>query len=269
MAVISKFRDNELNFHHTFDEKPDSKNFFMHAHDVFEILYVVQGKGTFRVEGVPYELCSGGVYITRPAETHHISIDENSAYERMAIHFTGSAVLPFDRKGLLLSPFDDRSLGRMNDIGTNLPDKEFFGTCFNRISSTAPFGHDKIISYLLPVLNEIGSSFCIAQNTPEQKVTVSSDLVDYINRHLFEDLSLDKISERFFISKSQVNRAFKKATGSSVWDYIVIKRLLSARGAIREGTPINEAFRASGFKDYSTFWRAYKSHFNCSPKDDS
>lgn len=269
MPVISTYRDKELYFHHSYDECPDPDKFFMHAHDVFEILYVVSGKGYFRVEGVPYELQPGGLYITRPAETHHISIDRSIPYERMAIHFSPATVFSFDKSGELLRPFNNRPLGRMNYFRSDLLDKDFCKRCFDRMDAGASFGHEKIFSYLLPVLNEILDSFDAAGNCTDSGQAASSELVDYINRHLFEELSLDKISERFFISKSQVNRAFRRATGSSVWDYVVIKRLLSARSAIREGTPISDAFRASGFKDYSTFWRAYKNRFGCSPKDDA
>ncbi len=268
MPVISRFRDNELYFHHTFDEKPDPEKFIMHAHDAYEILYVISGSGTFGAEGMHYEINPGGVYITRPAETHHIGIESNTPYERMAIHFSQDTVLPFDKSGELLRAFNDRAHGRLNYF-EQLPDGEFFKKCFNRMDEGAAFGRERIVAYLIPVLNEIRNYFDTSQKNYDTTQTASSELVDYINRHLFEDLSLDKISERFFISKSQVNRAFRKATGSSVWEYVVIKRLLSARNAIREGVPINDAFRSSGFKDYSTFWRAYKNHFGCSPKDDA
>lgn len=269
MSVISRFRDNELYFHHTYDEKPNPEKFMMHAHDAYEILYVISGGGSFGVEGTHYKIKQGGLFITRPAETHHMVIDSNVPYERMAIHFSQDTVLPFDKTGELLRAFDDRAQGRLNCF-EQLSDADFCKKCFDRMDEGAAFGRQRIISYLLPVLNEIRSCFDESLESHDKaEKSASSELVDYINRHLFEELSLDKISERFFISKSQVNRSFRKATGSSVWEYVVIKRLLSARNAIKEGVPINEAFRSSGFKDYSTFWRAYKNHFGCTPKDDT
>ena len=267
MAVISKFRNKELYFHHSFDETPDTEKFVMHAHDVFEILYVISGSGSFSAEGTFYDIKPGGLYITRPAEAHYIVIDSDQPYERMAIHFSPDTLLPFDKTGELLRAFNERERGRYNCFEDS-SDMEFCKKCFDRIDEGTSFGRERIIAYLLPILNEIRNFFDATRKVEDTPQTAASELVDYINRHLFEDLSLDKISKHFFISKSQVNRSFRKATGSSVWEYVVIKRLLSARNFIREGVPINEAFSSSGFKDYSTFWRAYKNHFGCSPKDD-
>ena len=50
-------------------------------------------------------------------------------------------------------------------------------------------------------------------------------LVAYINSNLAGDLSLDALSDRFYLSKSQLGRLFKQATGSSIWEYVLIKRL--------------------------------------------
>ena len=80
-------------------------------------------------------------------------------------------------------------------------------------------------------------------------------------------LSLDHLSERFFISKSHLNRMFKKATGTTAWDYIVVKRLLMARSLLSEGMVPTDVYLKCGFRDYTTFFRAYKKHFGSTPKE--
>lgn len=44
--------------------------------------------------------------------------------------------------------------------------------------------------------------------------------IDYIMRHLDEDLSLDAISAHFFISKYHFSRIFKEETGESIYSFI-------------------------------------------------
>ena len=95
-----------------------------------------------------------------------------------------------------------------------------------------------------------------------------SQLIDYINKNLYEPLSLSRLSDKFFLSQSQLNRLFKKATGTSVWEYITIKRLIAARNRIRVGEHSGKVCISCGFKDYSSFYRMYKNRFGVSPKQD-
>ena len=83
-----------------------------------------------------------------------------------------------------------------------------------------------------------------------------------------EELSLDLLAKRFFLSKSYLNQQFRQATGTTIWDYVLLKRLMQARSAIRSGVPATEAFRARGFNDYSSFYRRYKGRFGVAPNAD-
>ena len=88
----------------------------------------------------------------------------------------------------------------------------------------------------------------------------------YVNKHLFEELSVPILAKQFFMSTSQFNRVFKQAAGASPWEYITIKRLTAAREKIRNGVSVQSACESCGFRDYSAFYRAYVKHFGCAPK---
>ena len=90
-------------------------------------------------------------------------------------------------------------------------------------------------------------------------------LLKYINRNLTEDLSIDRLSEKFFFSKYHMMRKFKNETGYTIHNYITSKRLLLARSLINEGTPVMKAAQMSGFNDYTTFVRSYKKQFGNAP----
>ncbi|MDE6579793.1 MAG: AraC family transcriptional regulator, partial [Ruminiclostridium sp.] len=97
---------------------------------------------------------------------------------------------------------------------------------------------------------------------------LSEMLVAYVNDHLFEELSVSLLAERFFLSTSQIGRIFRRATGAAPWEYITIKRLTAAREKIRRGESAGSAAESTGFGDYSSFYRAYVKCFGCPPKDD-
>jgi AraC-like DNA-binding protein len=91
-------------------------------------------------------------------------------------------------------------------------------------------------------------------------------ILHYLHEHMEEDLSIDRIAEEFYISKSHMMHRFKAETGYTIHGYLTEKRLLAARDRIAAGMPITEAAFRSGFRDYSAFSRAYKKQFGEMPK---
>ena len=62
-------------------------------------------------------------------------------------------------------------------------------------------------------------------------------------------------------------RQFKEETGYSIHQYILEKRLLAAKGLIREGMSAGAAALECGFQDYSAFARAFKKKMGMAPSE--
>ena len=91
------------------------------------------------------------------------------------------------------------------------------------------------------------------------------DILQYINDNINSELSIDSIAEKFYISKFHMMRSFRAETGYTVHNYITNKRLLNARQLISSGEAATEVCYKCGFRDYSTFSRAYRKMFDESP----
>ena len=78
-------------------------------------------------------------------------------------------------------------------------------------------------------------------------------------------MSLDQLADRFYISKYYLSRQFKQFTGLSLYQYIMKKRLISARNMLRAGSPVMDACLCCGFGDYSNFLKAFKREFGQNP----
>ena len=72
---------------------------------------------------------------------------------------------------------------------------------------------------------------------------------------------------RSYLSRYHLMHLFKQATGYTIGNYITEKRLLLARDLLRSGTPVTSVCFDCGFKNYSTFSRAYKKYFESTPSD--
>ena len=89
----------------------------------------------------------------------------------------------------------------------------------------------------------------------------------YFNEHLSEKICLDDIAEKFAVSKNLLNSQFSNSVGTTIMKYISIKRLEFARQKILNGIRVGEAAYLSGFGDYTTFYRSYRSYFGCPPSE--
>ncbi len=93
------------------------------------------------------------------------------------------------------------------------------------------------------------------------------EIINSINDNLGKDLSIDLLADRFFMSKYHMMRIFKNETGYSIHQYISEKRILLARNLIISGMPATSACLECGFKDYSSFSRAFKNQLGSLPSD--
>lgn len=269
MSSIFQYRDSSIYSHHSIDIRPDIDEFAMHAHEWLEVLYFISGRGTYLVEGSQYPMEPHDVFILRPAEMHKLVIDPEVPYERIVIHFSPDMLSELDPSHDLLRPFYDRPLGQQNRYSLESDSDGLLRAAFSAFKfDHVPDIRMNLIARLLLILTALDGLHGSGQlHTPAPGL--QSELVAYVNEHLFEDISVQTIADAFYRSKSQVSRLFHQATGSPLWDYVVIKRLMAARAMIQRGEAANSACTACGFSDYSAFYRAYRKQYGTSPREDS
>lgn len=268
------YNDNALHVHHHIDVHPKDDDYAIHIHDQYELMCFIQGSAVFLVEGTVYPLVPGSIILMRPTESHRIKILADVPYERYVINFYPEILAQTDPDALLLEAFQNRSLGCQNlytpsDFQNENRLKYIESICTSNENMQEQ--RLAILTYLFPLLHEIREVYTrktlLDKDFPFRQQT--QQFIDYVNRHLTDEISLNSLAEHFFLSTSQFNRLFKKGTGSSVWAYITIKRLMFARTQIQNGVSATDAAMACGFRDYSCFYRAYVNHFGRTPRQDA
>ena len=269
--VLFEYKQGDVWVHHTLDEIPHTENLTMHAHPGCELYCFLRGEGYYTVEGNHYLLTPGTIMLMRSGETHMPHIRPTGAYERIAVHFPAEYLTGEDP--VLTALFDGRPLGVHNCYPPEPTDLDYLRSTLLRLCTPADSSAEKRIrAYLIPVLYELAgrrreqSGAVLPTARPHDPLVI--DIIEYINTHLTDQFSLADLSQRFFFSVSHINKVFRAETGSSVWDYVVAKRLLLARSLLHSGVSAAGAAARSGFSDYSSFFRLYRRRFGLSPTKD-
>ena len=264
MDILTEYTAGELYIRHAVDETPSGRGYGLHVHDRCEIFYFISGQAEYIVEGSVYPLSAGSTLIMRAGEAHCIRILRPERCERYAVNFPVSLFDAIDPRRTLMAVYTERGLGRDNMYITHGLRPVFEDMCRRELD---PYGREVRMKVgILKILDELSRSTTQQQASLSAEPTLAEQLLSYVNSHLFEDITVDGLAERFFLSRSQAARVFKKATGAAPRDYITAKRLIAAKGMIGAGTTAKKAALKCGFGDYSCFYRAYVKKFGRSPK---
>lgn len=258
-----------ISFTHSVRYPPFAPREF-HAHETNEIYCVFRGNGHYITEGTRHKLEHGKIFLMRSGESHRAEITGEEPFERMFLRFTPEIVDGFDPERRLLRPFFDRPLGLENVYDRSVVVRTGIYELFREMDALP--GGDMyqnclhVTSLLFPVLNKLCDLFDAGlHNVPSPGAELMQQVVAYVNDNLTTFFSVGQICEKFSLSQGQLNRHFKNSTGTTVWDYIITKRLILARAYLAEGMAAQEAARVCGFSDYSAFYRAYQKRYGVSP----
>jgi AraC-like DNA-binding protein len=92
-----------------------------------------------------------------------------------------------------------------------------------------------------------------------------SEIVDYINSHIREELLVGDLSRKFYISRYHLSREFQKHFGTSIHHYVLQRRLQLAGKLLVEGINPTTVAEQCGFQEYTTFYRAFKQEYGIPP----
>lgn len=249
------------------------REFQMHFHNIYEIYYFVDGEADYIVEGKLYHLTPDTLLLLAPHAIHGVRINSPKHYKRYTIHFNGD-LINIDRRAFLLSAFPNGASGDGHEICFHdLKDFNLFP--FLESLTNSKHQPQNIAEKLLPIhIEALLAQLVLMRHSlhrSNESITLSKTVVEitnYINQNITEQISLDQLCDYFYISKAHLNRIFRKAIGSTVFDYIAFKRISIAQHLLASGVPAKETAVRVGYNDYSTFFRAYKKITGHSPANE-
>ncbi len=242
-----------------------------HYHEFCKLLFLVSGQGSYFVDGKRYLLSAGDLVLIGSRSVHKPELAEGSTYERIIIYISPDYLQQMSTQDCDLLSLFSGSHGHVLRLKEQRRKAVFsLVSKLERDLSQEAFGRT-ILSQadLLHLLVELGRSMeDSATNLPRPSVPENRrvvEIMEYLDRNLAEEIDMDALAERFFISKYYMMRLFQKETGTTIYGYLTQKRLLKARELISGGMRAMESCYACGFHSYSSFTRAYGKYFGTTP----
>ena len=106
------------------------------------------------------------------------------------------------------------------------------------------------------------------KETLEKRVKIANDIMYYIYQYIDTDINLDSLSMDLNISKFYMHRIFKEEFGKNIYESIKSIRLQKASNLLitNRYSTITQIASMCGYSSQTSFIRAFKQRFNCTPK---
>ena len=244
---------------------------YAHVHPTWE-LYLCPGTVRQRsvINGVEYTYRYPCAILSKPYTVHSMSCLETDGtdYERFVFYFTDEEPSPFgkadggceqmrDAQGLLFSLTEEQAeylcaiLRSADDRRFPPTDGEWACLLAFVLSRLFDFCTDDAII-------RVGSCGFYAQ-----------DVMRYISEHLSEPLGAEAIARQFAVSRSTLERDFKRGVGMTLHEFVEICRLHYAKRLLykKQSLPLSEISTLCGFRNDSYFYAFFKKHVGLSPAE--
>jgi AraC-like DNA-binding protein len=259
-----------------FKLKDQKKNEFeLHYHDFNKIIVFLSGDVTYIIEGKSYVLKPWDILLVGKNDIHQPVISPYTAYERVILWLNPHFLDAHNRNNCdLQSCFILSTERKMNLIRLNKKDIPFIKQTLDDLEEAindTSFGNEilknSLFIQLMVKINRLFFGMDIKKKLEDVRYDPRiENILIYINNNLENELSVDIISNKFYINKYYLMHLFKQETGYTLHNYIQKKRTIKASDYIIKGMPAGEVCSLCGFGDYSTFVRTFKKEFTLSPK---
>ena len=223
---------------------------------LFLIGAVVSGRGELSVNDETISLVKGDCFFIDCRKAHYYKSSETEPWELMWIHFNGSTSQQYydffaSNSRLTFRPlFFDKIISSISKIielhENNDPNAELFTS--------------KYIIDLLTISLTVNKNEQQYDSALKQKLAAVNS---YIDEHFAEDISLEKLSSEFYISKYYLTREYKHIYGKTIFQHIITARINYGKKLLRfSDKSVEEIAHLCGFNDQSYFARQFKKSEN-------
>ncbi len=228
-------------------------------------MYVYSANGSIVSRDRTYPLKDGILCFIGADKYHYTFPEHTDAYERTKLFISSDELLKLTR---VLPSIDFSQLFRNNSIAIAILDQDSRKQAEEILDSLeksrdSEFFRPKLYAAVIELMTLILKN--ITHKTPRLSGTMQQT-VEYINDHVTEELTVEKICSVSYMSKYHFCRQFKRQMGLTVMEYILKTRIIIAKELLLESElSIGEISERCGFSSLSYFSRVFKADTGMTP----
>lgn len=233
-----------------------------HYHDIYQVLYALDGEGTITIDGVDHEFSKDRMVLCVPNSIH--SIQTKLKLTVLVLAFSPESFGSEKLEGIMES-FQKESRYFSLD--------QFTATDIRRLLRIMLFEqseYDDLYKYAIPS-HLINILITLARHQNRNRFRDANEMRsiqirNYIDRHYFENISAGDLASKFGISTRYMNGLFNGKYDETPLQYLQKVRINRAKQLLVEtDKEIVSICFETGYETVSTFYRTFNSLVGLSP----
>ena len=225
------------------------------------IIYFHEGEGSIVCGESVYQIKSGALCFIGAGKYHYTMPSDPVVYDRSKIFFSsailqGIVSLASGGKGFSGFAYDSLVYAEIPDSEREAVVAVFSEAASERCGAIEVSAVSKLLYYI--------EKYSV--NTEGAACGALGGAIDYINKNLFKEITIDEICREVHISKYYFCRRFKETMGMTVMDYVLKTRIIHAKQMLeKESASVSDVSDRCGFSSVSYFCRVFKASVGVSP----
>lgn len=202
---------------------------------------------------------NGTSFLSFRGEYHRLNSSRNSHFQTLAVNFKDGPCRPMLTE--ILGRYRENPCFRIPELASLMA-----AVVAEFLSPDTPFG--------ILHLDSLITSICVRlircdRKQPELNLLSTEEslpaILNYIDTHFLELLSLEELSSRFGYTYSHICKVFKKTYGMTPGNHLRAKKMEHASVLLKKGKNLSEIAELLGYSTPYNFSRAFKEVYGVSP----